>query len=72
VEYTSVTDDEALKAFYATNKLEGILPALESSHAIAWALRELPKEGKDKTAIINMSGRGDKDIEQLSGKTAID
>jgi tryptophan synthase beta subunit len=44
---------------------------LESSHAIAWALKELPNESSDKIAILNMSGRGDKDIEQVSGKISL-
>ncbi|OGV31016.1 MAG: tryptophan synthase subunit beta [Lentisphaerae bacterium GWF2_45_14] len=68
VEYTKVSDDEALSAFQIMNRIEGILPALESSHAVAWALKEFPSLGKDNLAIINMSGRGDKDIEQLAGK----
>lgn len=71
VEYTSVTDEEALDAFKAANRLEGILPALESSHAVAWALKELPSVSSDKIAILNMSGRGDKDIEQISGKISL-
>ncbi len=70
-EYTFVDDEEALEAFKALNRLEGILPALESSHAVAWALRELPKCPKDEIAIINLSGRGDKDIEQVSGKIKV-
>jgi tryptophan synthase beta chain len=71
VEYTSVSDDEALDAFKKVNRLEGILPALESSHALAWALKELPSVSGDNIAIINMSGRGDKDIEQISGKISL-
>ncbi|OGV45054.1 MAG: tryptophan synthase subunit beta [Lentisphaerae bacterium GWF2_44_16] len=68
IEYTSVTDDETLEAFKIMNKYEGILPALESSHAVAWALKSLRKMAKNKIAIINLSGRGDKDIDQLSEK----
>lgn len=66
IEYSRVSDDETLTAFQLLCKLEGIIPALESSHAIAWALREFPGKFKDKIAVINISGRGDKDIDQLS------
>ncbi len=62
VEYSSVTDDEALTAFNALNHLEGILPALESAHALAWVMRECPAMDKDDVVIVNLSGRGDKDI----------
>lgn len=61
-QYVSVTDDEALEAFHTLSKVEGILPALESSHAIAYAIKLAKKLGKGKTMIINLSGRGDKDI----------
>jgi tryptophan synthase beta chain len=64
-EYSRVSDTETIEAFKLLNQLEGILPALESSHAIAWALRELKNVSKDNIVIINLSGRGDKDIEQL-------
>ena len=62
VEYSSVTDDEALTAFNALNHLEGILPALESAHALAWVMRECPAMDKDDVVVVNLSGRGDKDI----------
>jgi len=62
VEYSSVTDDEALSAFNSLNHLEGILPALESAHALAWVMRECPAMDKDDVVIVNLSGRGDKDI----------
>lgn len=65
VEYTKVSDSEAVEAFRQISRLEGILPALESSHAIAWAFKEVPKMKKNKFVIINMSGRGDKDVEQV-------
>jgi tryptophan synthase beta chain len=68
VEYTKVSDEETLDAFKAVNRLEGILPALESSHAVAWAMKNLKNYANDKIAVINMSGRGDKDIEQLRDK----
>lgn len=69
--YDLVTDDEALEGFKTMNKLEGILPALESSHAIGWALKNLSSMGKDKVVIINLSGRGDKDIDQISKRLNI-
>ncbi|WP_338425598.1 tryptophan synthase subunit beta [Sphingopyxis kveilinensis] len=62
VRYESVTDDEALASFQKLTKLEGIIPALESAHAIAAAEKIAPTLGKDKIIIVNCSGRGDKDI----------
>ncbi|MCF7790791.1 MAG: tryptophan synthase subunit beta [Victivallales bacterium] len=64
VEYTSADDNEALEAFQILNKIEGILPALESSHAVAWLLKNHKQFTKDQTVVINLSGRGDKDISQ--------
>ncbi len=64
-EYTFATDDEALAAFQALSRLEGILPALESAHAIAWVLREGRKLGRDCRVVINLSGRGDKDVNEV-------
>ena len=64
-EYSRVSDSEALDAFHLLNKLEGILPALESSHAIAWGIKNIPSMSKDKVVIINLSGRGDKDLDQV-------
>jgi tryptophan synthase beta chain len=63
VTYTYATDDEAEAAFRLLAKLEGIIPALESSHAIAYAMKQAPKMGKDKVMLVNLSGRGDKDLE---------
>jgi len=60
--YTSATDDEALEATKVLSRTEGIIPALESAHAMAEALKLAPKMGKDKIMIVNVSGRGDKDI----------
>jgi tryptophan synthase beta chain len=62
VKYASVTDDEALEAFTLLSKLEGIIPALEPSHAIAHVMRIAPKMSKDKLIVITLSGRGDKDV----------
>jgi tryptophan synthase beta chain len=61
-EYTSITDSEALLAFHKLSKLEGIIPALESSHAIAYCLKLAPIMKKDEVIIVNLSGRGDKDV----------
>ncbi|MCS7057201.1 MAG: tryptophan synthase subunit beta [Thermoflexales bacterium] len=61
-EYTSATDDEALDAFHALCKLEGIIPALESSHAVAEAIKRAPQLPRDHILLVNLSGRGDKDL----------
>ncbi len=62
VEYTSATDDEALAAFQLLSRLEGIIPALESAHAIAYLLRPGHGFGPDDAVVVNLSGRGDKDV----------
>jgi len=62
VTYASITDDEALEGFRLLSRLEGILPALESAHAIAHVLKIAPKQSKDDIVIVNLSGRGDKDL----------
>jgi tryptophan synthase beta chain len=64
-EYQYASDQEALDAFGALARLEGILPALESSHAIAYALREGESFGRDALILINLSGRGDKDVQTV-------
>jgi len=64
--YTYATDTEALDAFRALSKLEGIIPALESSHALAYAIKQAPKLSKEDILLINLSGRGDKDLEGVS------
>ena len=60
--YDSVTDDEAMSAFRMLNNLEGILPALESSHALAWVIKNVPAMSEEDIVVMNLSGRGDKDI----------
>ncbi|MEE2778609.1 MAG: tryptophan synthase subunit beta [Acidobacteriota bacterium] len=65
VEYTSISDAEAIEAFHTLSKAEGILPALESSHAVAEAIKHAPKLGKDRIILVNLSGRGDKDVESV-------
>jgi len=64
-EYVSVTDDEAVAAFKELSKLEGIIPAIESSHAIAYAMKFAKDLPKEKVVIINLSGRGDKDLYRM-------
>jgi tryptophan synthase beta chain len=65
VEYTSVSDDEALEAFQTLSKLEGIIPALESAHAVAHALKVASEMTSDQIVIVNLSGRGDKDVDTV-------
>ena len=62
VEYQSATDQQALKSFHDLTKTEGIMPALETSHALAYVNKIAPKLSKSKTIVINLSGRGDKDM----------
>lgn len=64
-EYVTVTNEEVLEAFQLLAKTEGILPALESAHAIAYAIKLAPSMEKDRILIVNLSGRGDKDVEQV-------
>jgi tryptophan synthase beta chain len=63
-EYPTVTDDEVISAFQVMSRAEGIIPALECAHAMAWIIREAPKM-KGKTVLMNLSGRGDKDVGQM-------
>jgi len=64
--YTAVTDEETLDAFKFLTRMEGIIPALESSHAIAWVMKEAPKLPRDHILLINLSGRGDKDMHTVT------
>jgi tryptophan synthase beta chain len=66
VEYVSISDAEALEAFALLSKLEGILPALETAHAIAHAAKVAPRMSRDQVIVINLSGRGDKDCEEVA------
>ncbi|WP_460177286.1 tryptophan synthase subunit beta [Thermodesulfovibrio hydrogeniphilus] len=66
VKYTYATDDEALEAFELLSRLEGIIPALESAHAVAEAIKVAPKMSKDSIIIVNLSGRGDKDVQEVA------
>ena len=66
VKYVSANDGEAMEAFHLLTKLEGIIPALESSHAVAYAMKLAKKIGDSRTILVNLSGRGDKDIETVA------
>ena len=70
-EYVAINDEEALQAFHDLTKIEGIIPALESSHALAYATKLAPTMGKDKIIIVNLSGRGDKDIHTVANLEGI-
>jgi tryptophan synthase beta chain len=70
-EYVAVTDDEALDAFHQTCRLEGIIPALESSHAVAHAMKMARDMPRDKVLLVNMSGRGDKDMNTVAKHSGI-
>ncbi len=70
-QYVSITDNEALEAFHELTRTEGIMPALESAHALAYAKKLAPELGKKKIIVINLSGRGDKDIHTVAGLEGI-
>lgn len=65
-EYAAITDEEAVNAFEYLSKTEGIIPAIESSHAVAYAIKLAPILDKDKIIVVNLSGRGDKDVESIA------
>jgi tryptophan synthase beta chain len=65
-EYVSISDDEALEAFQFLSRMEGIIPALESSHAIAYVMKIAPKMKSDQIVVVNLSGRGDKDVNSVA------
>jgi len=71
VEYTYIEDAAALKAFQKLARLEGIIPALESAHAVAEVIRQAPRLSKRKVIIVNLSGRGDKDVAQVAAKVGL-
>ncbi len=71
-EYASVTDEEALSAFRMLTRVEGIMPALESSHAVAHAIKVAKVMDKDQIVLVNLSGRGDKDIHTVAGIDGIE
>jgi len=63
VNYVTANDKEAIDAFFDLSRSDGIIPAIESAHAVAFAAKLAKKEGKGKTILVNLSGRGDKDID---------
>jgi tryptophan synthase beta chain len=70
-EYVSITDEEALAAFHALTRMEGIMPALESAHAVAHAMKLAPSLSKDKVLLVNLSGRGDKDMNTVAERAGM-
>ena len=65
-QYVPITDDEAVEAFEYLSRVEGIIPAIESSHAIAYAMKYAPTLDRDKIIVVNVSGRGDKDVAAIA------
>ncbi|MFL6582026.1 MAG: tryptophan synthase subunit beta [Burkholderiales bacterium] len=70
-EYVSITDEEALDAFHTLTRMEGIMPALESAHAVAHAMKLAPSLSKDKVLLVNLSGRGDKDMNTVAERAGM-
>jgi len=70
-DYVGITDDEALQAFHNLCRLEGIIPARESTHALAYAAKLAPTLPKDKILLVNLSGRGDKDMHTVAERSGI-
>ena len=71
VDYTTATDDECMDAFMTLSRMEGIIPALESAHAVAYAMRQAQEMGTDETILVNLSGRGDKDADFVAEKLGL-
>lgn len=69
--YVAITDDEAMQGFHTLTRMEGIIPALESSHAVAYAMKLAPTMSKNQTILVNLSGRGDKDINTIAAREGI-
>ena len=69
--YVAISDDEALEAFHKLTRVEGIMPALESAHAVAYAKKLAPKLGRDACMVVNLSGRGDKDVHTIAAREGI-
>lgn len=70
-QYVAITDAEAMEGFHTLTRMEGIIPALESSHAVAYAMKLAPTLGKDQQILVNLSGRGDKDINTIAAREGI-
>ena len=71
-QYVAITDTEAMEGFHTLTRMEGIIPALESSHAVAYAMKLAPTLNKDQQLLINLSGRGDKDINTIAAREGIE
>ena len=71
-QYVPITDEEAVNAFEYLSRTEGIIPAVESSHAVAYAMKLAPKMDKDKIIVVNLSGRGDKDVAAIARYRGVD
>ena len=71
VDYVSITDDQALQGFHALTRMEGIIPALESSHALAYTMQLAPTMDKDQVLVVNLSGRGDKDMHTIAQREGL-
>jgi tryptophan synthase beta chain len=71
-EYVNITDNEALEGFYALTRMEGIIPALESAHAMAYTMNLAPNMRKDEMIVVNLSGRGDKDMQTMAKREGIE
>jgi tryptophan synthase beta chain len=71
-QYVNITDDEALEGFHALTRMEGIIPALESAHAMAYTMKLAPTMRKDEIIIVNLSGRGDKDMQTMAKREGIE
>ena len=71
-QYESITDEEALEGFKLLSHLEGIIPALETAHAISYVAKEAPKMKKEEIIVVCLSGRGDKDVSQVADRMEID
>ncbi|MBU2744824.1 pyridoxal-phosphate dependent enzyme, partial [Acidithiobacillus caldus] len=70
-EYVVATDEEALAAFHTLSRREGIIPALETAHALAYAFKLAPQMRRDQSIVVNLSGRGDKDIHTVAAREGI-
>ena len=70
-EYTAIDDDAAVDAARTLARIEGIIPALESAHALAHVMREAPKMNKDEIVVVTLSGRGDKDVFSVAGALGV-
>ena len=71
-QYENITDEEALEGFKLLSSQEGIIPALETAHAIAYVSKMAPKMKKDQIILVCLSGRGDKDVNQVAGRIEVD